>query len=121
MNARILQIFKGRSTSSTVGKLAFCAALHHICMERNQRRFGDSNRTIDIIIHHIVADLTGKVKNQKITEDIILAQNIAECWILEIEKMQVHAKTCTWTAPTSKCVALNCDGSVSAIDLAMED
>lgn len=46
-------IYKGKSTTATIGKLAFNASIYHIWRERNQQRFNGKSLRVDMIIENI--------------------------------------------------------------------
>ncbi|XP_043696885.1 uncharacterized protein LOC122647590 [Telopea speciosissima] len=98
-----------------ISKLVFCATVHYIWWERNQRLFSNKVKSYDQIIEAIRLDVAIKCaafpisvvhnsRNQFLTDN----------WGIRVDWKVITQKTCAWFSPPSHVIALHCDGSLTA-------
>ncbi|XP_043697497.1 uncharacterized protein LOC122648333 [Telopea speciosissima] len=95
-------------------KLAFCATIKHIWLERNYRIFRNKIRSKDQIVGAIKGDVIGRLSSIDLVGDPTTANHhIAAKWDLQVRWTARIPKACSWFAPNPNMVALHCDGSLS--------
>lgn len=89
--------YQGNTILSTIAKLVFNACIYHIWWERNQRRFGDTNRTRLGIIQAITFDVHVKIRDLCASiEEMIKYGHILSKWDVMLERDQTTSKECRW-------------------------
>lgn len=75
--------------------LLFNATIYHVWWERNQRRFGDSNRTLKGVTNDIYFDVLNRSKKRKplIHEIHVVSPMLAE-WGMDTSSSITHPRTC---------------------------
>lgn len=91
--------------------MLFNTTVYHVWWERNQRRFGDSNRTLTGIINDVYFEVLNYAKKLKPSaQETHAAGPTLAAWGVDTSSITIPPKTCSWLKPQLGCWALNCDG-----------